>query len=244
MKIDIYSDIHLDSWLTNYSEQEIRFLPTKGTDLCLFAGDAGNGPDWYGRVIRLLKGKYKKVIGVPGNHDWYNSGSYQGLVDLNRHDPSNQVYKIGDKTIVTATLWTDFRDSESAMAVAERTITDFRAIPGMTGKMMKSLHYKALNFIGDCRADILGPIDVIMTHFAPIVNSVHPAYAGSSMLNPYFVNDNPYLVENSKPKLWVHGHTHKKFDYEFKGVRVVANPIGYNGEEQRLPVFEPKHVEI
>lgn len=242
MKIDIYSDIHLDSWLANYSEQEIRFIPTKGTDLCLFAGDAGNGPDWYGRVIRLLRGKYKKVIGVPGNHDWYDSGSYSGMVDITKHDPSNAVYSFGDKTIVTSTLWTNFRNSEVNMEIAEKSISDFRYIPGMTGNTMTKLYQDATYFLKECARAY--SIDVVVTHFPPIRNSEHPVYAMSSSLNPYFVNDDPDLVERINPKLWVHGHSHKKFDYEFKGTRVVANPIGYRGEEQRLPIFEPKHVEI
>ena len=242
MKIDIYSDIHLDSWLSSFHEQEIRFVPTKGTDLCLFAGDAGNGPDWYARVIRLLKGKYQKVIGVPGNHDWYNSGSYKGMVDLTRHDLSNQVYYIKDKIIVTSTLWTNFRDSEVNMKIAENSISDFRAIPGMTGNIMDRLYNGAVHFLEECAK--LYPIDIVVTHFPPMRTSEHPAYASSSMLNPYFVNDNPDLVERVRPKLWVHGHTHKKFDYVYDGIRFVANPIGYQGEEQRLPIFEPKHVEI
>jgi Icc-related predicted phosphoesterase len=82
-----------------------------------------------------------------------------------------------------------------------------------------------------------------MTHFPPILQSEHPKYAGDPY-NPYFVNDLPDLVRELKPKLWVHGHTHSAFDYEFEGVRVVCNPIGYPGENIKEPIFMPKIVEI
>ena len=30
--------------------------------------------------------------------------------------------------------------------------------------------------------------------------------------------------------LWIHGHTHTRFDYRVRGTRVVCNPRGYPGE--------------
>lgn len=247
LKIDIYSDLHLDTWVQTdwagrgrHKPLDIKVMPTKGTDVCLFAGDAGNGPDWYARAMRLLKGKYRKVIGVPGNHDYYNLGCYAGMIDLEYHDPGNQVYVVDGFTIVTSTLWSNFRNSEISKHTAENAISDFRAIPGMTANLMSSLCHDAHGFL----SEFAGRTDIVMTHFAPIRNSEHPAYAGSSHLNSYFINDEPEFVEQMKAKLWVHGHTHKKFDYEFKGTRVVANPIGYCEEEQNQPIFMPKHVEV
>lgn len=247
LKIDVYSDLHLDTWMKTdwsgrgrFNPMEIQIKPTKGVDLCLFAGDAGNGPEWYARAMRLLKSKYQRVIGLPGNHDWYNLGCYEGMHNLKEYDPSNQTYTINGFNIVTSTLWTNFRHSEISMKLAENAITDFKAIPGMTGELMKQLCHNAHLYL----SQFAGKADIVITHFAPLKNSEHPSYASSSSLNPYFINDEPDFVKNMGAKLWVHGHTHKKFDYTFKGTRVIANPIGYRGEEQEEPVFYPKYVEI
>ena len=241
LKIDVYSDLHLDSWINQgWKPEQIRVKPTKGVDLCLFAGDGGNGPEWYARAMRLLRGKYIKVIGVPGNHDYYGNKQYEGMLDLTLSDCSNQLYDVNGFKIVTSTLWSNFRHRESSMALAERGITDFRAIDGMTGPLMADLCHQAHIYL----AHHAGSVDVVMTHFAPLAASEHPAYESCSHLNPYFINDEPEFVETMGAKLWVHGHTHKKFDYTFKGTKVVANPIGYSGEEQEEPVFLPKYVEI
>ena len=245
VKIDIYSDLHLDSWLRQFNQEQIQIKPTKGTDICLFAGDAGNGPEWYSRAMRLLKSKYQKVIGVPGNHDWYNSAVFDGILSpLSMYDPSLRVYEACGLTIATATLWTNFRGSEVSMELCanpDTGIADFRgAIPNMTGPLMKRLNDESWEFL----ANLAGEVDVVMTHFAPIRNSEHPLYAATSSLNPYFINDEPELVERIDATLWVHGHTHKKFDYQFLDTRVVANPIGYCLEEQNQPIFMPKHVAI
>ena len=35
---------------------------------------------------------------------------------------------------------------------------------------------------------------------------------------------------DKKPKLWIHGHTHCKFDYNIGNTRIVTNPSGYPSE--------------
>ena len=240
-KFDVYSDLHLDSWArAGFPADEMRFLKSEDCNAALFAGDAGNGPKWYEEALYLLRQHYKKVIGVPGNHDFYKNWLYEGMINLEQYDPSNQYYEINGVKIVTATLWTNFRHSEVNKEIAEASITDFRLIKGMTGNAMETLCHNAFTHL----AEFAGKVDIVMTHFPPIVNSVHPAYAAYAHLNPYFVNDEPEFFKRMGAKYWIHGHSHKKFDYDYGGCRVVANPIGYAGEEQREPVFIPKTIEV
>lgn len=240
VKIDIYSDIHYDSWLSEYSENQLKFLKNKDSKYALFAGDAGNGLQWYQRVLFKLRELYggKNVFGVPGNHDFL--GRYHNMINLEQHDPSLQYYETPDFKLVTATLWSNFRHSKINAEMAENSIIDFRGIDNMSAGLMTTLCHESFAYL----ANFAGKADIVMTHFPPIRNSEHPAYAGSSHLNPYFVNDEPDFVEAMKAKYWIHGHTHKKFDYKFKDTRIVCNPIGYCDEEQRLPWFEPKQIEI
>jgi Icc-related predicted phosphoesterase len=45
-------------------------------------------------------------------------------------------------------------------------------------------------------------------------------------------------VREHQPKLWFHGHSHDRCDYQLGKTRVVANPLGYLNEIRSLEAFE------
>ena len=53
------------------------------------------------------------------------------------------------------------------------------------------------------------------------------------------VSDAERLIDGSRARLWIHGHTHDSFDYCLNGTRVVCNPRGYarNGVNEN-PLFD------
>lgn len=243
MKIDIYSDVHIDSWKHIYSKKRTVdfFQKTEGVDLCIFAGDAGNGPMYYMEIMVVLRALYHTVIAIPGNHDHYSS-AYQGagmapnLVD---HDPSNRYYLLDNGLGITmATYWSNFRKSRKAAHTAENNISDFVAIPDMTPELMTKLHNNAKDHLRKHNDST----DIIVTHFPPIIQSESPKFAGDS-LNPYFVNDDDEFFKEMSPRFWIHGHTHESFDYIHYETRVVCNPMGYFGEKTKEPIFLPRMIE-
>lgn len=50
-----------------------------------------------------------------------------------------------------------------------------------------------------------------------------------------FVSDLSDVIERHQPKLWIHGHTHTRFDYDVGATRVVCNPRGYHHEQDYDP---------
>ena len=72
-----------------------------------------------------------------------------------------------------------------------------------------------------------GGTTVVITHFAPHPLSIAPFYANHPA-NPSFVLDLEEMM--GRAALWIHGHTHTRFDYRVRGTRVVCNPRGYPGE--------------
>jgi len=70
---------------------------------------------------------------------------------------------------------------------------------------------------------------VVVTHHGPHPLSVHPRFAGNAV-TPAFVSDLSDIIEKHQPPLWLHGHTHDRFDYNVGGTRVVCNPRGYSYE--------------
>lgn len=65
---------------------------------------------------------------------------------------------------------------------------------------------------------------VVVTHFAPSLQSADPRY-GRSPGTAGFCNALDHLLP--KAQLWLHGHLHAPSRYSHEGCRVVANPLGY-----------------
>jgi Icc-related predicted phosphoesterase len=68
--------------------------------------------------------------------------------------------------------------------------------------------------------------DVVITHYLPSQKSVSPRFKGSQT-NAFFVSEMDELIDEKKPALWVHGHTHDSADYQLSNTRIVCNPFGY-----------------
>ena len=56
-------------------------------------------------------------------------------------------------------------------------------------------------------------------------------------------SDAERLVDGSRARLWIHGHTHDSFDYFLNGTRVVCNPRGYAKDtENENPLFDANFI--
>ena len=53
-----------------------------------------------------------------------------------------------------------------------------------------------------------------------------------------------FIMDHPQIKLWTHGHTHEPFDYMVGETRIVCNPRGYIGYEQRANDFKLLTVEV
>jgi Icc-related predicted phosphoesterase len=80
---------------------------------------------------------------------------------------------------------------------------------------------------------------VIVTHHAPSRRSIAPKMQHHP-LNSSYASDLDALVENSRARLWVHGHIHHCSDYRIGATRVLANPRGYPAE--KVKEFNPSLV--
>lgn len=86
---------------------------------------------------------------------------------------------------------------------------------------------------------------VVVGHHAPSKASTHPRYKSEVMMNgAYSTNLDNFILDRRQIKLWTHGHTHEDFDYMIGTTRVVCNPRGYDGYEDRADNFKLKYVEI
>jgi hypothetical protein len=87
---------------------------------------------------------------------------------------------------------------------------------------------------------------IVCGHHAPSKQSTHPRYAHQTTINTAYSSDLvPYITANQPQiKVWTHGHTHEPFDYMVGTTRVICNPRGYIGCEERASWFALKFFEV
>ena len=237
MQINFISDLHLE-----FGPMEIE--PEAG-DVLVLAGDI----DIKGRVdwINDIAGRFNHVIYVLGNHEFYNGAmdsiyrkTREGLVD-NVHLLENESVTIAGVTFHGATLWSDFLNGNPMSYLqCDQAINDYRLIRAGDGnyrfkpQIAHSLHNISKVFL----QENVKEGDVVVTHMAPSLLSIHEKYKNDMNINGSYASDLSELILDTKPELWFHGHVHTSFDYTVGNTRILCNPRGYVGEELNSE-FEP-----
>tara|TARA_Y100000310_G_scaffold181911_1_gene181942 strand:- start:616 stop:1347 length:732 start_codon:yes stop_codon:yes gene_type:complete len=237
MKINFISDLHLE-----FGPMEIE--PEAG-DILVLAGDVciKGRVDW----INDIAGRFNHVIYVLGNHEFYNGAmnsiyrkTREGLVD-NVHLLENESVTIADVTFHGATLWSDFLNGNPMSYLqCDQAMNDYRLIRAGDGKhrfkpqIAHSLHNISKVFL----QENVKEGDVVVTHMAPSLLSIHEKYKNDMNINGSYASDLSELILDTKPELWFHGHVHTSFDYTVGNTRILCNPRGYVGEELNSE-FEP-----
>jgi predicted phosphodiesterase len=234
MKIQLASDLHLELLQRRWPRERL-VTPAAGADLLVLAGDIHNGS----QAIELFSDWPVPVLYLAGNHEFYHASLPQVRAELRQACSGTQVRLLDDDALewsgvrfLGSTLWSDYAvdgaDPDDAMANAEDMVLDHHRIHADGGFFMP---HHALEQHRHSRRWLRGQLEqpfagrtVVITHFAPHPNSIHPRFEGNPV-NGSFVSDLADLVHQAD--LWMHGHTHDSFDYRVGRCRVVANPRGY-----------------
>jgi predicted phosphodiesterase len=106
-------------------------------------------------------------------------------------------------------------------------------------------HEKMVDFIRQVVSEKLNDKFVVVGHHAPSRQSTHPRYQSENILNgAYSSSLDEFIMDRPQIKMWIHGHTHEPFDYMIENTRIICNPRGYIGHEERADNFKLKFVEI
>ena len=247
MKVLVFSDLHIES-----GKSDVAKIERGDADVVVCAGDVSNN---HLNSVFWLSGRFptSPIVLIPGNHEYYEADCIDETDADMREACGSDIQLLQNSSVVIdgvrflgSTLWSNFRlfytskdpmqhciPIATTIADSERHINDFRLIRSHYGRILSpdDVRMRAaistkfledeLDKTGDWRAT------VVVTHFAPSPLSVAPEFRSDSV-TPYFVNDLTTLVE--KADLWIHGHTHRAFDYKVGKARVVCNPSGYRRE--------------
>jgi predicted phosphodiesterase len=255
MLVRYLSDLHLEfGWheLMSLEEDKDTVLVLAG-DIGTVAGRHGGGMEVLGRFLVAASVRFRAVVYVLGNHEFYND-----CFDSARIDLYNKIIELGltnvflledtsivfdDVAFVGATLWTDYDNGNPVkMVLGGQYLNDFRVIL-LTDPKTKALrrlapqdlldaHTASRKYIFDAvkRYKAEGKKTVVVVHHGVTYQSVHQQYKGDP-LNSSFVSSMENDIVDASPNVIIHGHVHTSFDYVVGDTRVLVNPRGYVGHE-------------
>lgn len=250
--IQIVSDLHAEFMIPMSIYDTIASCPA---DFLIVAGDLGNSNTICRDLVALMdsiqKSDYpnKKVIYVPGNHEYYKSYKYKVDAKLKEINIDNlyiliqDVVTIDGITFIGATGWWD----ESSYPITDKCIygmNDFAMIADI-GEHNNGIDWGKEAYIffkNNLEIHKNKPV-ICISHNGPSLASIPNRFMGSP-LNACFSNNWHHLMENYTPRLWAHGHTHDSFDYNVNLTRVICNPYGYFEFEPNKQYNPWKIVEI
>lgn len=237
MRVAIVSDLHRRHWIkAQMSGMQLEWLrrwaEREKPDVVVDAGDyeLRDAHDVIQRACGAL------VLSVPGNHDYYGTS-------WAKRDRSEETLDcvVAGVRFVGATLWTSMLGGNPVlMNQALACMSDYKCIESFLPSSCVTTHESHAQFL----AERIGEADVVVTHHAPSMNSIHERYKGRTD-SYFFATPLDEMVESSGAKLWVHGHVHAPCDYWIGRTRVVANPCGYPSENYNgLRPYAPLLLEL
>ena len=235
MKVSILSDLHCRSSglpaLLNLSELE-------PADVLVLAGDTGvvsNQEKSREKIVKATEGKFKQLVFVNGNHDYYQSlpsPEFAPKVEDNfvlhlQENKDDGSYRNID--FICSTMWSPI--SEAGRAIIPYCLSVYLHIYGFTTDRCNDLFQQNVAWLEETVTDSrnAGHDIVIVTHHLPRRELIDAKYAKSEINEAFCVlNDEAEKRLNAlKPMLWIHGHSHNFMDVTIDGTRYIRNPYGY-----------------
>jgi Icc-related predicted phosphoesterase len=235
------SDLHLEvSPSTALDRVQLLAEAMEDVDVLVIAGDFSSDFPWRTATALVVQSLQTRlltlcermgdipVVYVPGNHEFYRSSfdeinlqlqDIDELVD-NLHVLNDGASRIHGQRFVGTTLWFPHRCVDVDMR-----LQDFEAIADAS-RQIEQRGRQTAEFL----MNRLQRGDVVVTHHLPAWECVEARYEGHS-INRFYVHNVRPLIEDVKPKLWIHGHSHSSLDMQIGETRVVRNPYGYEGYE-------------
>ena len=225
IKIQIFSDTHLEHRLSDGT------LPTVAAEVCIVAGDLC-GHAQLESYLRDIGSRYAKVFYVPGDHEFFNTTVDQLHRDVKLFCPQNVEYLYPGKVVtyegqrfLGCTLWfSEEQNPEHKTWILEK-LSALKYIHATTYEALVTEGRKHRRWLAEaCRSG-----DIVVTHHLPTNRSVGGQWQGY-YANSTKVNQCDDIITSARPSLWVHGHSHSRFNYTYGETRIISNPIGYPHE--------------
>ena len=254
MKIALASDVHLEFGPISFDNKDNADVLILSGDICV----ATHFEKEFTKFFKECSERFPNVIYIMGNHEHYGGDFeltkkilHEELEEFkNIHILEKESITLNDFTFVCGTLWTDMNKNDpNTLFHVKRVMNDFRIIRNgpdyvLSPEFVYEEHLKTLDYFRSEVSDSTKKY-VIVGHHAPSKQSVKPRYQGDHLTNGAYSSDlSEFILDHTQIKLWTHGHTHDTFDYMIGETRILCNPRGYIGYEDRAYDFQLITVEI
>ena len=235
MKIHPVSDVHLGG-------AGAPPLPKYRRDVCILVGDIGEIDSrlyrWYLTEIRK---RFKHVIMVMGNHEYYGVTFAEGLERAQEITKEFDIHlldvNLGTENLVIdgvtfwgSTLWTDFNKNDFfARNAFVNNLNDSKIIKGFTADESLRQHQISVEKIN-------WNADVVISHHRPIFRK-HIDLEISDNTYSFCCTTLEDRIYDSKIKYWFFGHTHDNSCIDVGGTKVVSNQVNCS---RNGPQYDPK----
>jgi hypothetical protein len=200
MKLQIMSDLHFEMHADGGAGL-IRELDRTGVDVLVLAGDITMARHYANleSVFKPLAKKYRHILYVPGNHEYYKSSPTEVARNLAKLTkvlpevviPENDAVMIAGQRFIVGTMW--FRADPTAEP-NKRFMHDFSLIQDFEPWV-----YEQNAAFEKVLATHVSADDVVVTHHRPAVESVPARFARSAM-NAFFLCDMAPRMRERRPK--------------------------------------------
>ena len=242
MKVQYFSDIHLEFWENRNFLKQNPILPIG--DILIMAGDIMlfSEMNKYSDFFDFLSKNFKAVYWLPGNHESYHSsmdgrvGKFHEQIRDNVFLLNDSVEVINDVRFVFTTLWS-YIGKEAAPEIW-RSLNDFRLIEiggkKLTPDTYNKLHLESREFLTKTLRQKFEGKTVVATHHVPTMLNYPPQYADSP-LNMAFATELKSLIKETQPDYWIYGHSHVNVQaFNIGKTTMLTNQIGYVSSNEFL----------
>lgn len=250
MKLNVISDLHCalkkDGSIDWYDFEPEKLEPA---DYLIVAGDSGHALTErriHTNLRKRVKGKFKKVLTIKGNHSYWvfpEEAEDPDIADELAMAPNDKIDLVdGDVAIIGTTLWTNMCKFSEI-----RSMNDYNYIPDFTPELKIGRFERESKWLREKWLEYknAGKKVVIVTHHNPRSPEELPEHSWEhgDVYTAYWVVNK--VLDDIKPDVWICGHIHENFDGEIDGVHFVRHPIGYRFGLYRVdPKKYPKYQAI
>lgn len=233
-------------------------LEVEGDPNCtmILLGDITEGDKLkkYKKVLDVLSKKFKTVIFISGNHEYFKKCIRYTKRKLQEISSKySNVYFLDDSSIeidgvhyIGSTFWSDLSSNSVEIIARAERMHDYKYIRNgpeddefkrkLSTNDTMYFHHKGKSFISgevqriyneDSNAKI-----VVLTHHAPSERSIHDDFKDSKYNSFFCSNLDTFVFDLSEKgvKYWLHGHIHQDKEYKIGDCTVLANPMGHSHE--------------
>lgn len=235
MRVQLMSDLHFE-FHQDGGQAFVASLDPTGVDVLVLAGDIGLCADGSLQAgLGFLSERYSdaQIVMAAGNHEFYHStreeveATRQKMTALysNLHWLENSSVTINGQRFLGCTLWfidqPDGLNHHYCRSMGDQLIQGFYSWVYEANKA--SMRYLQ---------DNVREGDIVVTHYIPTQEGVHPRWRPSSKtLGRFFLCQMPYSVLEI-PSYWFFGHTHDTMAFEIGNCKFRCNPLGYPMESR------------